>query len=392
LNGNNQRKLAQRVQEIPPFHVMEVVRVAQILAARGVDIIHLEVGEPDFSSPELVVSAAKDALDRGQTRYTDARGTAPLRQAIADWYAKTGIYVPPERIQLTQGASGALLLALAVTTNPGDQVLLADPSYPCNPRFIEAVGGRVHWLETEFDTGFQPTLAHLAREAGPCDTNLMLAHPANPTGMAVPPDALRSIVDWCNSSGRHLVVDEIYHSLMFKLGQNSSLAYGDQHFVVGSFSKYFNMTGWRLGWLVVPEFALAATQKLAQHLFICPSSIAQSAAVACFDSSVLEEAETRRSELKVRRDMLVPGLQRLGFKVACVPDGAFYVFADAVALTDDAQAFCIDLIKKTGVALTPGIDFSSRLPASWLRIAYTQPVTRLEEALLRIERYLNDRV
>ena len=142
----------------------------------------------------------------------------------------------------------------------------------------------------------------------------------------------------------------------------------------------------------MPEYALAATQKLAQHLFICPSSIAQSAAVACFDSSVLEEAETRRSELKVRRDMLVPGLQRLGFKVACVPDGAFYVFADAVALTDDAQAFCIDLIKKTGVALTPGIDFSSRLPASWLRIAYTQPVTRLEEALLRIERYLNDRV
>lgn len=383
--------LAGRVQAIPPFHVMEVVREAQRLEALGTDVIHLEVGEPDFLSPEPVVARAMDALESGRTRYTDARGIEPLRQAISEWYAAQGMTVPAERIQITQGASAALLLALAVTTNPGQGVLMADPAYPCNPRFIETVGGAVHWLKTDASTAFHPTRGQLEAEACPSDCALMLAHPANPTGMAVPHDDLAAMLGWCRDTGRHAIVDEIYSNLSFN-GMQSSLSISDQHFVAGSFSKYFNMTGWRLGWLVVPEYALDAAQKLAQHLFICAPSFAQEAAVACFDAPVLALAESRRRELEARRDMLIPALRGLGFEIATVPDGAFYLFVDAHKLTHDAQEFCLDLIRETGVAVTPGIDFSASLPPTWLRIAYTQPIARLHEAVQRIATYLDARV
>lgn len=380
--------LAHRVTAIPPFYVMEVVREAQALEAVGMDVIHLEIGEPDFATPTAVIRAAQDALLRGQTRYTDARGIAPLREAIAAWYATQGATVPAERIQITQGASAALLLAAAVTVNPGEQVLMADPSYPCNPRFVEAVGGQVHGVPTDASTRFQPTVEALEAVATPADRLLMLAHPANPTGMAVPGEALASMVSWCEQSGRHLLVDEIYLNLAFSPMQ-SSLLVSDRHFVAGSFSKYFNMTGWRLGWLVIPEHALEATQKLAQHLFICASSIAQEAALACFTPDVLAEADARCETLKARRDMLVPALESLGFKIAAIPDGAFYIFADASALTADASQFCLELIRHTGVAMTPGIDFSSRLPNHWVRIAYTQPIERLQDAIERIRGYLH---
>ncbi len=380
--------LAERVDAIPPFYVMEVVREAQALEARGVDVIHLEIGEPDFATPAPVVEAAKTALSEGVTRYTDARGLAPLREAISAWYATQGALVSPERIQITQGASAALLLASAVTVNPGESVLLADPGYPCNPRFIETVGGKVHWLPTDAKTAFQPTLDGVKAAAGERDRVLMLAHPANPTGMMVPESTLSQLMQWCEETARHLVVDEIYLNLGFS-EVKTSLCASDRHFVAGSFSKYFNMTGWRLGWLVVPEYALAATQKLAQHLFICAPAMAQQAAIACFRPDVLAEANARRDTLKARRDRLIPALQALGFEIAAVPEGAFYVFADASRLTSDASQFCLDLIRHTGVAITPGIDFSERLPNHWVRIAYTQPVERLDEAVSRIAEYLN---
>lgn len=383
--------LAARVQEIPPFYVMEVVREAQRLESMGVDVIHLEVGEPDFPTPEPVVQRASTALELGRTRYTDARGIRALRDAISSWYAGQGLDVPADRIQITQGASAALLLAAAVTTNPGEGVLMADPAYPCNPRFIETVGGEVHWIKTSAATGFQPTRAMLEAVARTSDRALMLAHPANPTGMAVPASDLSEMLAWCRETGRHAIVDEIYLNLSFN-PLKSSLVSSDSHFVAGSFSKYFNMTGWRLGWLVVPEYALTATQKLAQHLFICAPSFAQDAAIACFQEDVLSVAESHRLELLARRDMLIPALRALGFQVALVPDGAFYLFVDASALTDDAQSFCIDLIRQTGVALTPGIDFSATLPPTWIRIAYTQPIDRLHEAVTRISEYLHARI
>ena len=388
MRPNDRPRLADRVQGIPPFHVMEVVREAQRLESQGVDVIHLEVGEPDFESPAPVVSEAIRALGAGHTRYTDARGILALREAISQWYGNQGLQVPADRIQITQGASAALLLATAVTTNPEEGVLMADPAYPCNPRFIETVGASVHWLQTRAEDAFQPTRQMLEASAQARDRTLMLAHPANPTGMAVPDSELTAMLAWCRETSRHAIVDEIYLSLSFD-SVRSSLATGDQQFVAGSFSKYFNMTGWRLGWLVVPEYALAATQKLAQHLFICAPSFAQEAAVACFTPEVLALAEARRTELQARRDQLIPALATLGFEIAAVPNGAFYVFVDAKAVTCDAQAFCLDVIRQTGVAMTPGIDFSSTLPNTWIRIAYTQPIERLLDAVQRIARYLN---
>lgn len=383
------RPLADRLQAIPPFHVMEVVRIAEELESRGIDVIHLEVGEPDFPTSSSVIERACTALQAGKTRYTDSRGIERLRDALSGWYQSRGLDVPARRIQITVGASAGLLLASAATTNPGDGVLMADPAYPCNPRFVEAVGGNVHWIKTDIDSNFQPTCDMLELEATTTDRTLMLAHPANPTGQAVPRAELEHMIQWCLTTNRHLIVDEIYQSLSFNDALVSSLMISDQHFVVGSFSKYFNMTGWRLGWLVIPEYALEATQRLAQHLFICAPSFAQEAALACFESDTLQEAEMHRRELKARRDLLIPRLEAMGFQIAAEPDGAFYVFVDASDITSDSQQFCSDLIRETGVAITPGVDFSNSLPPTWIRIAYTQPADRLLEALERMARFIH---
>ncbi|MGB0358229.1 MAG: aminotransferase class I/II-fold pyridoxal phosphate-dependent enzyme [Litorivicinaceae bacterium] len=384
------RPLAERLQSIPPFHVMEVVRIAEELESQGVDVIHLEVGEPDFPTSSSVIDRACSALQSGKTRYTDARGIQPLRDALSAWYRSQGFDVPARRIQITVGASAGLLLACAATTNPGDGVLMADPAYPCNPRFVEAVGGKVHWIKTDIASQFQPTCDTLEIEATVADRTLMLAHPANPTGQAVPSAELERMIQWCLTTNRHLIVDEIYQSLSFNDALDSSLAISDQHFVVGSFSKYFNMTGWRLGWLVIPEYALEPTQRLAQHLFICAPSFAQEAALSCFEPQALHEAEMHRRELKSRRDLLIPRLEAMGFQVAAEPDGAFYVFVDASGITSDSQQFCAELIRETGVAITPGLDFSESLPPTWIRIAYTQPADRLLEALDRMARFIHD--
>lgn len=382
--------LANRLQAIPPFHVMEVVRIAEELESQGVDVIHLEVGEPDFSTSASVIEHACVALRAGKTRYTDARGIEPLRDALSKWYQSKGLDVPSYRIQITVGASGGLLLAFAATTDPGNRVLMADPAYPCNPRFVEAVGGDIHWIKTDATTYFQPTLSQLIEKATDIDRTLILAHPANPTGQAVPQVELEQMSQWCQRTNRHLIVDEIYQNLLFDDALLSSLAISEQHFVVGSFSKYFNMTGWRLGWLVIPEYALEATQRLAQHLFICAPSFAQEAALACFEHKALRDAEMHRLELKERRDLLIPRLEAMGFKIAAEPDGAFYVFVDVADIAEDSQQFCAELICKTGVAITPGIDFSKSLPPTWIRIAYTQPSDRLLEALERMERFIRD--
>lgn len=381
-------KLADRLQAIPPFHVMEIVRIAEALEASGVDVIHLEVGEPDFPTSPSVIERACAALHAGKTRYTDARGIQPLRDALSRWYQGQGLNVPASRIQITVGASGGLLLSAAATTNPGDAVLMADPAYPCNPRFVEAVGGVVHWIPTNASTQFQPRAAQLEDMATERDRSLMLAHPANPTGQAVPAIELERMIQWCRNTRRHLIVDEIYQNLAFTQDLQSSLAFSDEHFVIGSFSKYFNMTGWRLGWMVIPDYALEATQRLAQHLFICAPSFAQEAALACFEPDAMRAAEAHRIELQARRDLLIPRLEAMGFQIAADPDGAFYVFVDASNVTQNGQQFCTDLIRQTGVAITPGVDFSGTLPPTWIRIAYTQPIARLEEAMQRMADFI----
>ena len=267
--------LANRLQAIPPFHVMEVVRIAEELESQGWMLSILKLGSLTSRHQHRSLSMHAALYGHLKTRYTDARGIESLRDALSNWYQSKGLVVPSYRIQITVGASGGLLLAFAATTDPGNRVLMADPAYPCNPRFVEAVGGDVHWIKTDATTYFQPTLSQLIEKATDIDRTLILAHPANPTGQAVPQVELEQMSQWCQRTNRHLIVDEIYQNLLFNDALISSLAISEQHFVVGSFSKYFNMTGWRLEKNVIPEYALEATQRLAQHLFICAPSFAQ---------------------------------------------------------------------------------------------------------------------
>ena len=383
--GDKTPAISRRVAEIPPFYVMDIVRRAQRLEAAGRDVIHLEVGEPDFATPPDVLAAGTAALAMGRTRYTESQGLPELRQAIARRYHETqGVQVDPDRIQVTAGASGALLLATAVSLDPGEGLLMADPGYPCNPWFAKTVGASAHRLTTTVATAFHPTRMQCEAEATEHDRALLLAHPANPTGLAVPSSALVEMLAWCTETQRTAIVDEIYFDLLFNPGHPGSLHFGSAHWVIGSFSKTFNMTGWRLGWAIVPEGAVEATTKLAQHLFISPPSVAQYAALGCFTEDTARLVRQRRAELAARRDQLVPALKALGFAVPVFPDGAFYVFADACRRTSDSRAWCLEILDATGVAMTPGVDFSDRLSPTWIRIAYTQPWDRLEDALNRL--------
>ena len=382
--------LAARLKSIPPFRVMDIVEKANRMELSGNDVIRLEVGEPNFATPELVTLAAKEALDLSYTRYTDSRGIRPLREAISCFLSQRHrCEIKPERIQITQGSSAALFLAFSACLESNDVVLMSDPGYPCNSRFVEAAGGIVKRLNTDIRNRFHPTQRQVS-EAFEEQFNkaLLLAHPANPTGYCLPKELLKILINDCKAKQSHLIIDEIYSDLVFE-DYVSSLFLGCDHWVIGSFSKNFNMSGWRLGWLIMPDWAVEKTNRLAQHLFICPSSISQYAALACFESKTLHSLELNRLELKKRRDFFVPALSELGFETHGLPDGAFYVFADASKFTNDSKLFCEKVLSEAKVSLTPGIDFSNSLPPTWIRFAFTQPIFRLNEALIRLRKFLN---
>jgi aspartate/methionine/tyrosine aminotransferase len=376
---------AARMREIAPFHVMEIQKRARVLELGGRNIIHLEIGEPDFATPEPVLEAGRRALAGDRIAYTPALGIPELRQAIARFYqTRYGLALDAERVIVTAGSSGALLLAFGATLDPGEEILLPDPCYPCNRHFLQLLGSRARPLPVDAATHFQPTAAMLdaawdARTAG-----VLLATPANPTGMLVPDGELQAMLALTRARGGLAFVDEIYHGLCYDRRPPTALAFDDDIYLVSSFSKYFNMTGWRLGWMVVPEYAVRDVEKLAQNLFICPSQPAQLAAIAAFEPATLAITETRREELKRRRDFLVPALRKLGFGVPVVPDGAFYVYADCSALAGDSNAFALRILDEAGVAVTPGVDFGVHRAERYLRFAYTQPVAQLEEAISRI--------
>ncbi|KAA3651730.1 MAG: pyridoxal phosphate-dependent aminotransferase [Proteobacteria bacterium] len=381
--------LADRMADIRPFHVMELLRRARELEAQGRDIIHMEIGEPDFPSPPPVVEAATRFLARGDVHYTPALGIAPLREAIARFYHdRFGADVAPERIIVTPGASGALMLALAATTNPGDTWLLPDPTYPSNRHLIRAFEGVARAVPVNADSAYQPTVAAVkaAWQAG--TRGLVVASPANPTGTLLDPaqiDALRQAV---HARGGQLIVDEIYQGLTYGIASSTALQTMDDVFVVNSFSKYFGMTGWRLGWLVAPAGYAREIERLAQHFFISASTIAQQAALAAFSPACLEILESRRQAFAERRNTLLPALRALGFTVAAEPQGAFYIYSDISALADDSEALARRLIEEAGVAATPGIDFGDNRPRQHLRFAYTTGQDRLAEAAERIAKIL----
>jgi aspartate/methionine/tyrosine aminotransferase len=381
--------VARRMAGIEPFHVMEVLVRAKELEAGGRDIVHMEIGEPDFPTPSPVVRAALRAAEKGEVFYTPALGLPELRQAISDWYRSCcGVEVPASRIAVTPGASGALLLACGVTVDPGAQVLMADPGYPCNRHFVRFCEGEAVGIPVGAESGYQPDAARVAAAWTARTAGVLLASPSNPTGTLVPGARLREIYDEARGRGGVLIVDEIYHGLTYGCDAPTALALADDIFVVNSFSKYFGMTGWRLGWLVAPERYLREVEKLAQNLFISPSTVAQHAALAAFAPETVAILEQRRGEFRRRRDFLVPALRELGFGVPLTPEGAFYVYADCSRFAADSQRFALDLLEQAGVAITPGLDFGSHRPGGHVRFAYTTSLERLAEGVARLRRFI----
>ncbi len=380
---------SRRSHEIAPFHVMSLLARAQALEQAGHDVIHLEIGEPDFTTAEPVVRAGQAALAAGHTRYTAARGLPALRQAISGFYrSHYGLDIDPERILVTPGGSGALLLASSLLVDPGRHWLLADPGYPCNRHFLRLVEGGAQLVPVGPDTAYQLTPSLVEQHWNADSVGALVASPANPTGTVLSADELAALSKALQARGGHLVVDEIYHGLTYGLDAASVLQVDDSAFVLNSFSKYFGMTGWRLGWLVAPPAAVPDLEKLAQNLYISASSIAQHAALACFSAESMAIFEQRREAFRERRDYLLPALRELGFRIEVEPQGAFYLYADVSAFTDDAQAFCAHFLGTEHVAFTPGLDFGFHRANQHVRLAYTQEVPRLQEAVARIARGL----
>ncbi|MBD1589201.1 pyridoxal phosphate-dependent aminotransferase [Pseudomonas typographi] len=378
-----------RSRAIEPFHVMALLARANELQAAGHDVIHLEIGEPDFTTAEPIVRAGQAALAAGHTRYTAARGLPALREAIAGFYAsRYGVELDPQRVLVTPGGSGALLLASSLLVDVGQHWLLADPGYPCNRHFLRLIEAAAKLVSVGPAQRYQLNAPLLDEHWDAHTAGVLVASPANPTGTLLCRDELVELSAASKRHGGHLVVDEIYHGLTYGVDAETVLKVDDDAFVLNSFSKYFGMTGWRLGWLVAPPAAVPELEKLAQNLYISAPSMAQYAALACFEPATLAILEQRRHAFAQRRDFLLPALRELGFGIAVEPQGAFYLYADISAFGGDAFAFCQYFLETQHVAFTPGLDFGRHLASQHVRFAYTQALPRLEQAVERIARGL----
>ena len=392
-------RLASRAERIEPFYVMEVAKAASQLArevAQGdKPMIFLNIGEPDFTAPPAVQEAATRAIREGRTQYTHATGLEPLRERLSDWYRQRfQLDVPARRIVITAGASAALQLACLALIEAGDDILMPDPSYPCNRHFVSAADGRAVLVPTSAEERFQLSAAQVQSHWQASTRGVLLASPSNPTGTSVHPDEMRRIHNIVSARGGITLVDEIYLGLSYDdtYGQ-SALALDDQIISINSFSKYFNMTGWRLGWLVVPERLVPVIERLAQNLFICPSTVAQHAALACFDSDSLALYEQRRQEFKARRDFFIPALRQLGLSVPVMPDGAFYAWADCRELCQrlglrDSWDFSFEVMRRAHVAITPGRDFGQAQTEHFVRFSTASSMPALQQAVQRLQQML----
>jgi len=381
--------IARRMQRIKPFYVMDLLERAKRLEAQGRDLVHMEVGEPDFPTPEPVVAAGQQALADGRTRYTPALGLPVLREAISSHYAtRFGVAPGASRIAVTPGASGALLLTLAVLVDPGDQVLMADPGYPCNRHFVELLEGEPVSLPVDRSSGYQLDAEQVDAAWTPRTRAVLVASPSNPTGTLLTPEQIEAVHQVVRRRSGVLIVDEIYHELVFDRPVHTALSISPDLFVVNSFSKFFGMTGWRLGWIVAPRAYLDSLDRLAQNIFLAAPTLSQYAALAALGDETLAIAEQRRDAFKERRDFLLPAIRGLGFDVPSPPHGAFYLYASCSGLTDDSFRFVGDLLEQAGVAITPGRDFGNYRAAAHVRFAYTTGLDRLEEGVGRIRRFL----
>jgi len=377
--------MSRRAADIEPFRVMDILARALALQAAGRDVIHLEVGEPDFPTPAPIVEAGIRALRAGHTRYTPALGLPALREAIAAYYERRhGVTLDPGRIVVTPGASGALLLALAALFDAGEQLLVADPGYPCNRHFARLLEVKAVGVPVDAESRFQLTAEAVARHWGPSTRGVLVANPGNPTGTVIPRGELAALYALVRSHGGWLVVDEIYHELIYDQNEPTALALGDDVVVINSFSKYWCMTGWRLGWMVVPTDLVPAVERLAQNIFLAAPTPAQYAALAAFTPQTEEILTGYKTELRARRDLLLPALRELGFDIAVEPEGAFYIYAGIAALAPDGETLAARLLDEAGVAITPGSDFGRHATAGFVRFAYTTARERLALAVDRI--------
>jgi aspartate/methionine/tyrosine aminotransferase len=384
------KKTANRMQDISSFYVMALLQRAQQLQAEGKDVIHMEIGEPDFLTPPTIVEAGVNFLQTGEVKYTSAAGLLALREKIAQFYQREyAVDVAPERIFITPGASGALLLALGISLNPGEALLMADPCYPCNSNFAHLLGIKPGTMAVNADTAYQLNATQIQQNWGLGSGGVLIASPSNPTGTLIAPEALRQVIAATHGLGGHFYSDEIYHGLVYGQSATSALQYSDDVFVINSFSKYYGMTGWRIGWLVVPEDFVEAAEKLAQNIFIAAPTHSQYAALAAFDVDTRNELERRRAEFARRRDFLYTQLLDLGFTVPVKPEGAFYIYADCSRFSDDSYQFALDFLEQEAVAITPGIDFGSHNARHTLRFAYTTSLDRMADAMHRLERFIN---
>jgi len=382
---------SQRSKDISPFHVMDILAQAKQLEAQGKDIIHMEVGEPDFDTPQAIIDAGISALKAGKTHYTPALGLPELREAIADWY-KTHyqVDVSPNRIVITPGASGALLLIMGALLDRDQRVLLADPGYPCNRNFARFVEGKARSVAVDLTSNFQLTAQHIDDYWDKDTAVALVASPSNPTGTVLSREDLTDLSLAIKSKQGHFVVDEIYHGLTYDNVDTATVLSVDQNaFVINSFSKFFGMTGWRLGWLVVPQQYESVMDKLAQNLFLAAPTMSQYAALAAFKPQTLAVLEQRRQIFESRRNSLLPALQSLGLDVTASPQGAFYIYANCKRLLNDkipdSMALTKYWLQHAGVAVTPGNDFGDHLAEQTIRFAYTTNEQRLLEAVERIK-------
>ena len=382
-------RLAARTLDISPFYVMELLHRAKQLEAQGRDVIHMEIGEPDFATPQAIVAAGVRHLKSGEVKYTPAAGLPELREKIAAFYRQRyGVSVDPQRIFVTPGASGAFLLAFGVSLNPNEELLMADPCYPCNRNFVTVFGGKTNSIAVDAGSRYQLTADLIKQHWTPATKGALIASPSNPTGTLIAPEELRQCIQTVNALGGCFYSDEIYHGLVYGTEAATALAVSDDVFVVNSFSKYFGMTGWRIGWLIVPDAFVEATEKLAQNIFIATATLSQYAALAAFDESTLVELESRRAEFAARRDFLYQHLLRLGFEVPIKPEGAFYIYARCDKFTDDSFKFAADFLEAEAVAITPGKDFGNTDAHHYLRFAYTTSIAKMAIAMQRLERFI----
>ncbi|BCN38705.1 aminotransferase [Alicycliphilus denitrificans] len=375
---------------------MEVAKAAQGLAREVAGtrepMIFLNIGEPDFTAPPLVRQAADRAVRDGLTQYTNALGLDELRERISGWYAtRFGVNVPARRIVVTAGASAALQLACLALIDAGDEILMPDPSYPCNRHFVSAADGRAVLVPTTAEERFQLSAAKVEAAWGARTRGVLLASPSNPTGTSIAPDELRRIHETVRARGGITVIDEIYLGLSYEEAfGHTALALGEDVISINSFSKYFNMTGWRLGWMVVPEAMVPVVERLAQNLFICASTVSQHAALACFEQDSIAEYERRRAEFKARRDFFIPALDRLGLTVPVPPDGAFYAWADCGEAArrlgvQGSWDFAFELMRRAHLAITPGRDFGTADTTRFVRFSTANSMAQLQEAVARMQ-------